>query len=92
MTILVVAAMRAEIAPLIAALGADGDGGDRTAHTYASHDIDLLTTGVGMVPTAARCAKALAGGADGRSGYGALSRPRHRRRYWAVRCPSGCTG
>jgi len=48
MRILVVAATSAEIAPLVTRLGA-----------IRHHQIDVLTTGVGMVATAARCAQAL---------------------------------
>ena len=47
MKILIVAATEAEIAPL----------------AVAGLDVDRLITGVGMVATAAHCAKALAGGA-----------------------------
>jgi futalosine hydrolase len=46
--ILVVAATTPEIAPLVAGLGDIG-----------RHQIDVLTTGVGMVATAARCSQAL---------------------------------
>src|SRR5262249_10571302 len=49
MRILVVAATSAEIAPLVTRLGA-----------IRHHQVDVLTTGVGMVATAARCAQALA--------------------------------
>ena len=50
MKILIVAATGAELAPRLAAHG---------------HDVDRLITGVGMVATAAHCAKALAGGTYG---------------------------
>lgn len=50
MKILIVAATEAEIAPILDARG---------------HDVDRLITGIGMVATAARCAKALAGGTYG---------------------------
>jgi futalosine hydrolase len=50
MKILLVAATEAELAAILEAPG---------------HDIDRLITGVGMVATAARCAKALAGGEYG---------------------------
>jgi futalosine hydrolase len=49
MRILIVAATEAEFAPL----------------QVPGHDIDRLVTGVGMAATAARCAKALAGGVYG---------------------------
>src|SRR5262245_49645491 len=48
MRTLVVAATTAEIAPLVAGLG-----------NIRHHQIDVLTTGVGMVATAARCSQAL---------------------------------
>jgi futalosine hydrolase len=48
--ILIVAATAPEIAPLVAGLGNIGH-----------HQIDVLTTGVGMVATAARCSQALSG-------------------------------
>jgi futalosine hydrolase len=54
MRILVVAATEAEVAPLVARYG-----GAR-AGAASPHEIDILTTGVGMVATAARTARALA--------------------------------
>jgi futalosine hydrolase len=59
--ILVVAATSAEIAPLMAIIRGESDpvpGVQPCA--YAGHAIDVLTTGVGMVATAARCSQALA--------------------------------
>jgi futalosine hydrolase len=47
--VLIVSATDAELAPLVA----------------SGHDVDRLITGVGMAATAARCAKALAGGEYG---------------------------
>ena len=66
MRILIVAATAIEIAPVAAKLKRTGVGEGQTdscplAHyKYAGHDIDVLTTGVGMVATAAWCARALA--------------------------------
>ena len=59
--ILVVAATSAEIAPLMAIIrGASDTGAGVQVCAYAGHAIDVLTTGVGMVATAARCSQALA--------------------------------
>jgi futalosine hydrolase len=58
--ILLVAATAAEIGPLVAQLrhaGARGQG--LTRYTAASHEVDVLVTGVGMVATATWCARAL---------------------------------
>ena len=61
MRFLIVAATDMEVVPLSEALGAATERLPRTrAFRYASHDIDLLTTGVGMVATAAWCSRALA--------------------------------
>jgi futalosine hydrolase len=62
MRILVAAATRFEIAPVAQALGADTASAARvmSART-ARHHVDLLITGVGMVPAAAWCARQLAG-------------------------------
>ena len=59
MRILVVAATSMEVAPLVAQLGGRPESGPgvRTC-AYAGHDIDVLVTGVGMVATAARLARA----------------------------------
>jgi futalosine hydrolase len=58
--ILVVAATSAEIAPFVAGLRyrSAGDSGV-TAYTRLGHDVDVLTTGVGMVATAAWCSHVL---------------------------------
>ena len=74
MRILIVAATEAEVAPLIARFGgarafppsreasADRHGPGRGGQTgdASAHDIEFLMTGVGMVATAARTARALA--------------------------------
>jgi futalosine hydrolase len=61
MRILIVAATEPEIAPLVASLDCTSAGGSRTRTcTYGGHDLDVLTSGVGMVATAVRCANALA--------------------------------
>ena len=65
MRILVVAATDAETAPVLANLGGGTANSLRTRRcAHARHDVDVLTTGVGMVPTAAWCSRAL-----GRTGY-----------------------
>jgi futalosine hydrolase len=62
MRILIVAATALEIAPVVTKLQYRSDGGERMrTYTYAGHDVDALTTGVGMVATAAWCSRALAG-------------------------------
>ena len=60
MRILVVAATSPEIDPFVAGLRyrSDGDSGV-TAYTRLGHDVDVLTTGVGMVATAAWCSHVL---------------------------------
>jgi len=61
MRILVVAATCMEIAPLVAKLHGASDSRARVqTYIYAGHDVDVLTTGVGMVATAAWCSLALA--------------------------------
>jgi futalosine hydrolase len=61
MRILIVAATAAEIAPLVAQLSYEADGGQNVArYAYRGHAVDVLTTGVGMVATAAWTSKALA--------------------------------
>jgi len=57
---LIVAATAAEIAPLLAAMKqrSNADGRLRSC-TRGSHDVDVLTTGVGMVATAAWSSRAL---------------------------------
>jgi futalosine hydrolase len=63
MRILVAAVTAAEVAPLSAAAGIDGTSAERLRRgRLAGHDIDLLVTGVGMVPTACWCANTFARG------------------------------
>ena len=61
MRILIVNATENELAPLITRLG-DGSKAGPTLKTYrhAQHDVNVLTTGVGMVPTAVWCSRVLA--------------------------------
>jgi futalosine hydrolase len=59
--ILIVAATAAEIDPLVAGLRFCADGEARvTRCKRGSRDVDVLTTGVGMVATAAWCSRVLA--------------------------------
>ncbi len=61
MRILVVAATPPEIEPFVAGLRHKSDGDSRiTTYARAGHDVDVLTTGVGMVATAAWCSRVLA--------------------------------
>ena len=60
MRILIVTATPGEAAPVLQALHRTADDPPITRCTHPRHDIDLLTTGVGMVATAAWCARALA--------------------------------
>lgn len=61
MRLLIVTATAQEIAPLVAAFGPLEAAGPRLQHvSHAGHEIDLLETGVGMVATAAWCARTLA--------------------------------
>jgi futalosine hydrolase len=61
MRMLVVAATSIEIAPFLAQLGEpSARGPQRHGYRFASHDIDVLVTGVGMVATAAWCSRVLA--------------------------------
>ena len=62
--LLIVAATTMEAAPLAAALGEAAPGGGDRTRTWRDdrHDIDVLTTGVGMVATAAWCSRTLAAG------------------------------
>ena len=61
MRILIVTATQMEVAPLVAAFHHRAERRPNlTSHKHAAHDVDLLVTGVGMVPTAAWCAHALA--------------------------------
>jgi futalosine hydrolase len=65
MRILVVAATTPEIEPFVAGLRYKSDGDSRiTTYARAGHDVEVLTTGVGMVATAAWCSRVLA-----RAGY-----------------------
>ena len=61
MRILVVAATDMEIAPVVTRLRQTADSGPRIkAYRFGDHDVDVLTTGVGMVATAAWCSHQLA--------------------------------
>jgi futalosine hydrolase len=61
MRILVVAATDMEIAPVVTRLRQASDSGSRVkTYTFGDHDVDVLTTGVGMVATAAWCSHQLA--------------------------------
>ena len=61
MRILVVAATGMEIAPVVTRLRHTSDGGPKIkTYTFGDHDVDVLTTGVGMVATAAWCSHQLA--------------------------------
>jgi futalosine hydrolase len=59
--ILLVAATSAEVAPLIQRFRLVSETGARSvAYTFRGHDVHVLTSGVGMVATAAWCSRALA--------------------------------
>jgi futalosine hydrolase len=61
MRILLVAATSFEVAPLAGRLTATADSSERVrTFTHGPHHLDILTAGVGMVATAAGCARALA--------------------------------
>ncbi|MBI4486790.1 MAG: futalosine hydrolase [Acidobacteria bacterium] len=61
MRMLVVAATSMEIAPFVERLGEGSSRSPRlSGYACSGHDIDILTTGVGMVATAAWCSRALA--------------------------------
>lgn len=60
MRVLVVAATRPEIAPLVSGFASTSAGEDLLTGRCGAHQVDCLLTGVGMVATAARCARALA--------------------------------
>ena len=61
MRILIVTATSMEIAPLLATFHEAAERSAKlTSHGYGAHDVDVLVTGVGMVPTAAWCAHVLA--------------------------------
>src|SRR5438876_3227286 len=60
MRILIVTATDAEIAPIVASLGYESKSGPRLkTYAHAQCDIDVLTSGVGMVATAAWCSRVL---------------------------------
>jgi futalosine hydrolase len=59
--LLIVSATSLEIASLLAAFDPAGERSPKlTSYRHGGHDIDVLITGVGMVPTAAWCAHVLA--------------------------------
>ena len=61
MRILIVTATGVELAPVVAALGQGTERGARlAAFSRDGHEIDALTTGVGMVATAVWCSRVLA--------------------------------
>jgi futalosine hydrolase len=61
MRILIVAATDMEIAPIVTQLRHTSEGGPRVkACSFGDHHVDVLTTGVGMVATAAWCSHQLA--------------------------------
>ena len=61
MRFLLVAATELELAPLVGRLTPASPSSERVrAFTHASHHVDILTTGVGMVATATWCARVLA--------------------------------
>jgi len=61
MRILIVGATPFEVSPLTARLRYVSASGMRSAsYTFRSHEVDVLTTGVGMVATAAWCSRAFA--------------------------------
>jgi futalosine hydrolase len=61
MRILMVAAVAIEVAPVVAALGAPSASHSRLTHVgHRRHAVDVLLTGVGMVATAAWCARTMA--------------------------------
>lgn len=60
MRILLVAAVAAELAPVLPKLGPPSNTSLRTTHyVHRGHDVDVLFTGVGMVAAAAWCSRAL---------------------------------
>ena len=61
MRLLLVAATELELAPLVGKLTPASPSSERVrAFTHGSHDVDILTTGVGMIATAAWCGRVLA--------------------------------
>ena len=63
MRILIVTATAGEVVPLVARLQPAAEPGSRLqGYVHATHAVDVLTTGVGMVATAAWCSRTLAAG------------------------------
>jgi futalosine hydrolase len=62
MRLLLVAATRPEVTPLVEALASVDVHDGLTSGVIGGHRIDLLLTGVGMVATSAHCSRVLAGG------------------------------
>ena len=60
MRVLVVAATRLEVAPLISAVALPVERDRMVSGLFGAHRVDVLLTGVGMVATAVWCARALA--------------------------------
>lgn len=60
MRVLLVAATRPEVAPLLSTLALPVERGRIISGVLGAHDVDFLLTGVGMVATAIWCAKTLA--------------------------------
>src|SRR5262245_25785130 len=61
MKILIVSASAEEIAPIVARLRHIAESDERVkAYKFAKHDVDVVTSGVGMVATAVWCSRALA--------------------------------
>jgi futalosine hydrolase len=58
--ILIVAATAGELAPITSRFNVTGDPAQIVTNESAGQIVDVLVTGVGMVPTAARCARAFA--------------------------------
>jgi futalosine hydrolase len=59
MRVLIVSATPMEVAPLVAAMKHIAGTARLSNYSYAGHNVDVLTTGVGMVATAAWCASTL---------------------------------
>ena len=61
MRILVVAATKPEVAPILSRMYSTPTGeAGVDSYTHGAHDVDVVITGVGMVATAVRCSHALA--------------------------------
>ena len=60
MRVLVVAATRLEVAPLISAVALPVERDRMVSGLFGAHQVDVLLTGVGMVATAVWCARVLA--------------------------------